>query len=1062
MNWFDLLLLPENLLWAWRKVKRAYRTADSLYDQAAVAAFELDLEAQLESISIDFASGRWQGTPLRLVPQPKKPDKDGHPRLRQYFQVAVRDQVAWCALTNVLGPELDRKMPSWSYGNRLYRAAWYEREPSDARPSKLNIGPYRHSAGHLYRHFKHSWPLYRRHISLSARKMVADHIDPDGLDHGERLALEQSDGLPYLEPGHWIRPENAGDTIYAASLDLRKFYPSVRTAAIIRGFETLVADYEDDPRLSGLITQMLAFTVNDAGLSSEMKAAVDPPVASGPFGGIPTGLFVGGFLANVAMLPIDLEVDALILTRRDIAHFRFVDDHEVLAYDFGTIVAWMADYAKLLEKHGLGAEIEPDKFVPAELKWVLNKDAPDRPSGTIEELTAIAAGAAAVNGRKPTELMTRTLAQVSMLAAIDFDLLTDTGRAQRLEQLEWLLLANIPEQEIRGDTRMSFAAARIAMLTPSLFRPNDTLLEAQRALQVLLAARPRDQAIEDAIAEDRSAIANLETEEREDWDKLLKRHFGLLFEAFSNHPDKVRLFIRLLDFCRVTGYDGFVRVTGWMYDHRSGDHEQLCCYLGALALQTLSRHVLTASEAVKREDLLHRERQAARAFLVNVANAKLTAFLNQDMRSPGLQHFQSDALRALIAALVMGGVEVSDAEPDVGAALLECVAFGGRAIGDAPIRSLAVITSVPLGVWYHWFFASTNAYRQTMPSYWRQVTAALDPALRSDWNSMRRYPEALPEHGWEWLREHPDALVADDAGWLLEAARGAPNRFLQLLADNPLVDEIRTRIEPLSLETTLRDWVLHTATLKPNDPRRSEWTALEIIRQVLKPLFHFSGLNLEGRDPDYLDSLHPENVRIPYEWRMASEISVDDPLTWEGWKRHVRNHPVQVADSGIADYRYREVVPTDNPEWPRRLRPIGQLLWGILRRSFSLPAAWNIRGQERGLMEIVAWDLERLPISSFTLSILQSCLLPRNRESSLFELFPSLFGTRERKADDDTEFDRPILSPEQLDTLLERAQKFLQLTQMTVLEHEPRQLIPVRLRQLGAFEVGAAEAEDLT
>ena len=200
---------------------------------------------------------------------------------------------------------------------------------------------------------------------------------------------------------------------------------------------------------------------------------------------------------------------------------------------------------------------------------------------------------------------------------------------------------------------------------------------------------------------------------------------------------------------------------------------------------------------------------------------------------------------------------------------------------------------------------------------------------------------------------------------------------------------------------------------------------------------------------------------IPLEWRaLTKETPIEDTLTWESWRQHVRAHQVQVADSGLADYRYREIVPADDREWPRRLRPIGQLLWGLLRRSFVLPAAWNIRGQERGLIEIVAWDLERLPISSFTLSILQSCLLPRNRETSLLDLFPSLFGTQTHKADDDTEFDRPILSAGQLDGLLERAQAMLQLTQMTVLEHEPRQLIPVRLRQLGAFEGNAAEAED--
>src|SRR3546814_2236961 len=71
---------------------------------------------------------------------------------------------------------------------------------------------------------------------------------------------------------------------------------------------------------------------------------------------------------------------------------------------------------------------------------------------------------------------------------------------------------------------------------------------------------------------------------------------------------------------------------------------------------------------------------------------------------------------------------------------------------------------------------------------------------------------------------------------------------------------------------------------------------------------------------------------------------------------------------GIDDFRYSELVQRTERRWERRLRPFGQLLWGILRLSFALPAAWNIRGQERSLVDTVTWDLERLPISSFTLA----------------------------------------------------------------------------------------------
>ena len=124
---------------------------------------------------------------------------------------------------------------------------------------------------------------------------------------------------------------------------------------------------------------------------------------------------------------------------------------------------------------------------------------------------------------------------------------------------------------------------------------------------------------------------------------------------------------------------------------------------------------------------------------------------------------------------------------------------------------------------------------------------------------------------------------------------------------------------------------------------------------------------------------------------------------------------------------------------------------GLLRHSFALPPAWNIRGQERSLLNAVAGDLEGLPISSFTLAILQSCLLPRSRETSLLRQFPTLFGNLGKSAADDTEFDTPIETSEQLEELLVSAQRVLELGQMTVLEHEPRQLIPVRLRHLGAF-----------
>jgi len=125
MSAYERLLLPENLNYAWLKAKSLYRSADGYIDAGELAEFELDLEQRLLDIRRQFERGSYRLKKLRPLPRPKKIDEAG-PVNRQYFHVAVEDQVAWIALVNAIGPELDKRMPPWSYGNRLYRPAWYE------------------------------------------------------------------------------------------------------------------------------------------------------------------------------------------------------------------------------------------------------------------------------------------------------------------------------------------------------------------------------------------------------------------------------------------------------------------------------------------------------------------------------------------------------------------------------------------------------------------------------------------------------------------------------------------------------------------------------------------------------------------------------------------------------------------------------------------------------------------------------------------------------------------------------------------------------------------------
>jgi hypothetical protein len=155
---FQLLLQPHNLYWAFRKAEALYEKSDAVFDRAELARFNLFLEEELDQIRADFQDASYRLAPMRLLPMPKK-GKDGRERMRQGFQFSIRDQVAWIALVNVLGPELDRKMPRWSYGHRLYRRRFFTR-----------LGPqYRYfSSTNLYREFRNSWPLFRSHIAASS------------------------------------------------------------------------------------------------------------------------------------------------------------------------------------------------------------------------------------------------------------------------------------------------------------------------------------------------------------------------------------------------------------------------------------------------------------------------------------------------------------------------------------------------------------------------------------------------------------------------------------------------------------------------------------------------------------------------------------------------------------------------------------------------------------------------------------------------------------------------------------------------------------------------------
>lgn len=1062
MTKYDLLLLPENLIYAWQKAKRLYRMADGYVDNGELAEFELNLEKRLGKIQRQFERSSYRMRKLRPVPRPKKLNK-GNAIDRQYYHVSVDDQVAWIALVNVLGPGLDRVTPAWNYGNRIYRPAWYEGEGWE---SSLEIGPYRHASGHLYRKFQHSWPLFRRHVALTAKTMAkAQSLSSDEMDDADRLATATADkeNLPYLNGAFWNRPNtgSASNDLFHASIDLKQFYPSIRKQAVINGLEH--ADGMQDDRIKKLVSEMLKFRIDLSEMPEETLQHVEPGYNTKRAKGLPTGLFVSGFLANAAMLPIDAIVDKKLGTQRSVAHFRFVDDHTFLAYEFDELCEWIDWYRSLLKEHGTGATVNEKKYDPASLnEWMkVRTKQSESPQQKSKRDTAVID--TRIDGTLPTRLLTKTLAQVSAIAATDIEILDDDDLVERLKQLEWLLLADIPEREIRPDTRAAFAAGQIANLAGNLVQETDGLIDEARQLAALRVNAPDRSRSTDAdiekyqtsLREHQSRVDQLQEDHEQAEETHLRRCFGLLLQAFREFPGKSRLFFRLHQYCRVTGFKGIREIEEWIRETRKQGHRRWADYYAGLSLQILAGDLLLAARTLRSDDAMRSESEAAIRHIEDIGTLDDRAFLVPRDRATW---FHTVARREFGVALLATAEVVNSTHvgENLGQQLKDlaskCVAVSFDDSGSAWDTE----TGRRPGVWANLVESVLSVDDIPSPA-WNRFQSVLSLAHASDLCAARRYPKGLSDAAWAELLGLKDPLPESDSGWLLEVIESNEDRILAATASRRVAftRAARSLEKPSTDWLTLAEWTRQLANgCSPFDPRRSEWTALEITRQI-------AGNLIEG-DASHdtqvaLDWLHPSNVLVPKSWKNASKFREDaTDLSWEKWRTILlegRQARLRETTNSILDYRYFAGLHTNIPlnGWDRNLAAFGRLILGMLRLDHSAPRVWNIRGNERVFsLPRTRW-FQALAISSPTLLLIESCLDRRSSETRAIFRNPKLFGWNDGVEVNDAEFDPPLLQdPNALLNALRNAQRVLQENQLAVALNQPRQVIPFRLADFAA------------
>jgi hypothetical protein len=773
--------------------------------------------------------------------------------------------------------------------------------------------------------------------------------------------------------------------------------------------------------------------------------------------GIPTGLYVAGFLANVGLLKVDLEV-AERLKKRNVAHFRFVDDHVILAYSFEDLVGWVDEYLELLAASETGVRVNPDKIEPEELATFFSSRRKSRKR--LKTDTDAAAKACKLNPQFPTPLMTKTLALVSAIARTDFNLLEETELVALTDQLEHMLLVELPEAEIPEKTRLSFAATRLIRLAECRLSNNSRSAELacrRQALDAELAdgelPTERREVLEEESKENQISLKA----QRGELDREVGRAFGLLRKVLQERPDRVRLWTRAIQMCRQTGVQGLKDILEDIHkgerEHKAMETTLAAEYLMGNTLALLGSEALIAARIVCDPEVAEWRRKAAHAFLEDVS----TALVKQPATS-GRRWFLQTSWEQFCFGLFCASLILKSSPPEE-----ECyncrlpdefTGIGEKLLDSQNEAEYAVS-------WAWWAARASLRELSSRAENWVVEMGRRLPTSSESHALWRFFPFNVPRDVLRAMRN--DRTHAKNlsrmAGWWHDALSVQPESVITLPPSGMNRDVARavrniksaSNIRFVSLQEWCRE-IQETSEKDTADPRKGEWSALEIVRQIgiLVSSIQEFGIGYVSKAASGNPSpicLHPANFRVPREW-----LGRKSP-TWAEWVSLMRpnSSSVQVEivpeELRVADSRYTPISGPENTLFDsiNQVRGLGLLLYGLLRRSFELPCVWNGPGHRDVLSMLPRLLLQGMTCSSWTLGILQACLQSRAMENLFFRAKPSLAV----QLDDDSLHDPiPLRTPEEVCNVIKKCQAILERNQLSTINHRARQLTPISIRQL--------------
>lgn len=1079
----------ENLYWAWEKVRNFFKPGEIWFDEFEVAEFELNLHENLTRISEDIKSGAFQLSKIKPIAFPKGPDENNNkPRVRQYFWIQIKDQVAWMAIVNLIGPILDYKMPYWSYGNRLHLPVWYEEEEGE---KQIKFGWYRNTSSNTYRKWNQSWPMYRRHISITIKHMSKTKV----WEEKEREAIELNEKIPkylkvkYLEEDFWSNNKRRKD-VYWASIDLKKFYPSISNQIISQNIKQYVSINNS---VLDLIHDMLVFRIDTAewtntDFEDENIFHIDDTTN---YRALPTGLFVAGFLSNVSLLKIDRSLSSKIDQLRNIAHFRFVDDHVFVANDFDHLLDWIRNYIILIEKSKLGITLNKNKIEPTKLAKLISsdekvpqssKDIKKENPGEYKE----AKKESIIDPVFQSPLMTATLKKISNIAQTDFHIMSDDEFSILLSDVEHLLLSDFADHEVKKDTRLSFAARMLSLLAPLNKIDQKELIKSQRK-KVLITSQIEKLNKEkkkykvssreyksikkqlDEFSTEREEVLtllkDLANKQSQHLNNYLKHNSRVFQKIIKESPDKIKLWLRFIEYCQKIGDDNFIVVFEWL-DEVGDCHDYSRIYLRAVLLQILSRQLIKSYRVLSNTYCTEEQKTVSVTFINSIYKfttikralknnhgkkyyltsselyfktilSSVYYLLIYNQEQPYLKHFSLDNYQKLVDRFDLPNWHS------------ECRSY----FKNFPY-------SIPSGVW---LLSKTFPHKEiTMPNMmWKFWIKSADLNCSMSWKLISLYPKYIPKRILKEIKSfNGGKALLDNQGWLIELKENENYKVLDL--SQKVRHKKNEYIDLLEWADLTNRELQDKPDIYRYDPRYSEWTSLEIIKQIarlLKDKVEIIKLIDRNNEEELFSnnyspyySVHPGNYLIIESSLKKSWDYNNITPTWEGWKNFTENGKsfVKLCSERniISDNRYTPTFFDVTGELHRHrslLYGLGILLVGLLSRNFSFHPRFNLPGIHNQKTNFVLSKLRDIPISTLTINILRGVFSRRHWE----EPFIKVNQNDLKGLVSDKNFDPPIIN--NLDSLISKidiAQQILESYQLSVQNHKPRHLIPVDLFQL--------------